>query len=82
MSSVTKIEINKKDISVEWPEIVKGLALVPSKVFGLFKLSTESLSSNQIEELVDAVKKLKQKMHVEVQCEKATLKLAYDNITH
>lgn len=82
MCSVTRIEINKKDISIEWPEIVKGLALVPSKVFGRFKLSTESLSSNQIKELVDAVKKLKQKMHVEVQCEKAILKLAYDNITH
>ncbi len=75
LKRIEVLEINKKDIKPDWKFITNGLVLIPSKTFRKLKMTTLGLEHRHISELVSSVAIIKQQVHVEVRCEKLSLKM-------
>lgn len=58
--NLKSLVIKKKAISSDWQTITNGLVLIPSLYFKKLVIETENLYQNQLEQLILALKQIKQ----------------------
>ncbi len=67
-------------IKADWPHLIDGLVLIPSAEFEKLLINTGNLEQTHVKQLANSLILLKQKLHVEVRCERLTFQRKADSM--